>query len=99
MTVESICASPSLSPASVDLERDVITASPVLADPADDDGGEGDEDEGDGDLDADGDEEPDGAGVGLELHPKRSADMSTEIKSNVMILFIQDSCFILLNFI
>lgn len=63
-------------------------ASPVLADPADDDGGEGDEADAEGGFDEDGDDDPDGAGVGLDLQPNRSADINTEIKSNVTVLFM-----------
>jgi hypothetical protein len=71
------------------LEREVITVSPVFADPAEVDGDEDTEAEDDGDLD--GDDDPDGAGVGLALQPKRSANISTAVKSRVIVFFMSNS--------
>jgi hypothetical protein len=76
-----------------------MTASPVLADPAEVEGvanaeGEGEDDfEDDGEADPDGDSDPDGAGVGLALHPTRSTDISVEATTKAVIFFISSSYF------
>jgi hypothetical protein len=94
-TVESTWAKPSFSPASVDLDKEVITASPALADPAEDEGEEDAEAEDEGDLDGDdepdGDDDPEGAGVGLALQPKSNAEISNATKTDATILFIPSS--------
>jgi hypothetical protein len=48
------------------LDKDVRTARPVLAEPADDDGGDGEACDDGLEDDGEDDEEPDGAGEGLD---------------------------------